>query len=194
MQVDWTKYKAEEVRSGSDQNGSRLFPQFAQDYHKVFQTDVCPNCKDFPVKFQNFLIKIKMSQEESNFKLKEKYDGLPLEFGSQVYVTNANITNENALKLLKNHPKGKDLFQTLPDNLDELIAGSGNTGNSTNSNPDKPTSIKIFEKDYSIEEVKSLFEKAEVKSNASSVNGLQKAFDAQSEEMKGKIKTLLAAK
>jgi len=190
MQVDWTKYKAEEIRSGTDQNGNRLFPQFAQDYHSVFQTDVCPNCKDFPVKVQNFLIKIKMSKEESNFKLKEKYDGLPLEFGSQVYVSNASITNENALKLLKTHPKGKDLFQTLPDNLDALLAGYGSAANTT---VDKPTTVKMFEKEYSIEDVKSLFEKAEVKSNASSVNGLQKAFDAQSDEVKEKIKTLLAA-
>ena len=131
-----------------------------------------------------------MSKEESKFQLKKTYEGIPLEFGSQIYVTNANITDKMALQLAKNHPRGKELVELLPENIDELLAGSGNAGNSGKSAA--PTTVKIFDKDYTPEEVKSLFEKAEIKSNASSINGLQKAFDKLSEENKTKIKTLLS--
>ena len=182
MSIDWTKYKAEDVKNGLDQNGNRLFSLFVQDYIKVFGVDVCPNCKDFPVKFQNYLNKTAMSKE-SKFQLKKMYEGLPLEFGSQVYVTNANITDENALQLIKNHPRGKELFEVLPDNVNELL-GAGNKS-------DKPAAVKMFDKDFSIEEVKSLFDKAGIKSNATSLNGLQKAFDGLSAENKKNIEDLL---
>ena len=187
---DWTKYKAEDVKNGLDENGNRLFSLFVQDHIKVFGIDVCPNCNDFPIKFQNFINKIKEMENKKpcEFQLKKMYEGIPTSFGSSKYVTNQNISDELAIELLQNHPRGNELFESLPKNVDELVSGNGNNS-ANNSNP---ATVKIFDKDLSVEEVKELFEKAEIKSNATSVNGLQKAFDKLSEEKKEKIKELLA--
>lgn len=188
--IDWSKYKAEEVKNGNDENGNRLFSLFVQDYIKIFKTDVCPNCNDFPVKFQNFINKVKEMENKNpcEFQLKKKYEGIPTSFGSQVYVTNENVSDELAIELLKNHPLGKELFETLPSNIDEVVAGS-----KSNTTSDKATTVNVFEKQLSIEEVKELFEKIGFKSNATSVNGLQKAIDEKlNEEQKEKIKGLLA--
>ena len=53
--------------------------------------------------------------EKSNtceYKLHEKYNNIPLGFGSSVYVNNGNITNEYAEILLKN--RGASLFASVP--------------------------------------------------------------------------------
>lgn len=52
-------------------------------------------------------------ENQSNYRLKEKYNGLPLEFGSSIYVTNANITDAYAKKLLKNY-KAESIFDVFP--------------------------------------------------------------------------------
>lgn len=113
--IDWKNYKADEVKSGFDENGNRLFSLFAQDYQKVFSSEICPTCNDFPAKFQNFLNKTIMSNTESKFKLKKMYDGIPLEFGSNIHVTNANLTDELALLLANKHPRGLELFEVYPE-------------------------------------------------------------------------------
>ncbi len=60
-------------------------------------------------------------KRENSFVLKLKYNGIPLKFGSPETVTNMNITADKALYLIKNHKRGKELFDKLPDNLDELL-------------------------------------------------------------------------
>ena len=57
--------------------------------------------------------------ELKEYQLKAKYNGIPLEFGSQTFVTNANITKEFAEKLLKTHPRGSDLFDVYKE-LEEI--------------------------------------------------------------------------
>lgn len=56
---------------------------------------------------------------DSGYILKAKYDGIPLGFGSPVLVTNANITKEYAEKLIKEHKRGADLFDKIPEETEE---------------------------------------------------------------------------
>lgn len=112
----WDKYQAVEVRTGTDQDGNRLIISFARDYKEVFGSDICPNCNGFDRKFNNFLNKTKLMTEKkkSRYVLKKMYQNIPLEFGSSLFLNNENMTDEYGAKLLKNHPRGKDLFDFLP--------------------------------------------------------------------------------
>lgn len=233
--IDWKNYKADEVKSGFDENGNRLFSLFAQDYQKVFSSEICPTCNDFPAKFQNFLNKTIMSNTESKFKLKKMYDGIPLEFGSNIHVTNANLTDELALQLANKHPRGLELFEVYPEgtvikknqdqenqnnqeenlNQDQQLKASDvetatgqveenttenassetetTTENVSDTNTDANTStLKVFEKDFPVEKVKSSLSEIGVKTNATTVAGIQKVLDGLSEENKEKLKNLIA--
>ena len=50
---------------------------------------------------------------KSDYRLKLKYEGIQLSFGSTIFVTNENITNEIGAKLLKE--KGEHLFDVIPE-------------------------------------------------------------------------------
>jgi hypothetical protein len=131
---DWKKYKAVEVLNEKDENGNRLLSEFARDYKSLFNSEICPNCNDFSLKFQKFIKTIqemKNKNQNSGYVLKKMYENIPLEFGSSIYVNNANLTDEYAETLLKKHPRGKDLFDVivekqsadndLPEDVQKLI-------------------------------------------------------------------------
>lgn len=118
---DWGKYKADEVLTGTDANGNRLISAFAKDYKRVFNQDICPTCKDFKDKFQKFLKKIQdmsnSDKKNTGFVLKKMYENIPLKFGSAIYVNNQNLTDDYAKELINNHPRGKELFDIIPENV-----------------------------------------------------------------------------
>lgn len=123
---DWNNYQSHQVKNDVDASGNRLISAFAKDYKSVFGLDICPNCNDFQIKFQNFLKQIdimsKSKSKNSGYVLKKKYQNIPLGFGSPIYVNNDNMTDEYAQRLLKNHPRGKDLFHHIPDRNDENLS------------------------------------------------------------------------
>ena len=49
----------------------------------------------------------------SPYRLRAKYENIPLEFGSHILVNNSNITTAYALKLLE-QPGGERFFAQLP--------------------------------------------------------------------------------
>ena len=51
---------------------------------------------------------------ETQYKLKPKYENIPLRFGSSVLVNNSNITEEYAKELLA-RPNGERFFAQLPE-------------------------------------------------------------------------------
>lgn len=115
---DWQKYTAVEVLKNKDENGNRLLSEFARDYKQIFNSEICPNCNDFNLKFQKFIKTIqemKNKNQNSGYILKKMYENIPLEFGSAIYVNNKNITDEYAKKLLKNHPRKEELFDHIPE-------------------------------------------------------------------------------
>lgn len=117
--TDWLKIDKAAIFTGKDENGNRYLSQFLKDYQDTFHPDMinagCLRClEDYYKTFIKHLST--MSKKESTgYQLKEKYNGIPLEFGSPVYVSNANLTDELAEKLLKRHPAGKDLFKVIPE-------------------------------------------------------------------------------
>lgn len=117
--MDWRKLDKAAIFTGKDENGNRYLSQFLKDYQDTFHPDMinagCSKClEDYYLTFTKYLST--MSKKESTgYKLKEKYNGIPLEFGSPVQVSNANLTDELAEKLIKKHPAGKDLFEVIPE-------------------------------------------------------------------------------
>lgn len=123
MNIDWGKYQAAEVLSGMNENGSRLLPFLAKDYKEKTGGEICPSCGSFNQKYNSFIQKYYIMKKDNEntcgFRLKPMYQNIPASFGSAVFVNNNNITDELALGLLKNHPRGKDLFDVIPENIEE---------------------------------------------------------------------------
>lgn len=119
---DWLKIDKVSIFKGKDENGNRYLTQFLIDYKKIFQPKEinagCERCLE--EYYQKIINHLQMGKTEntSGFVLKAKYNGIPLEFGSPVLVTNANITKEYGEKLLKNHQRGKELFDKIPEDFE----------------------------------------------------------------------------
>lgn len=118
--TDWTLLDKATIFTAKDEDGNRYLSEFMRDYMKMFpNTDPqagCSKCLD--EYYNNFIKKYKeMNNQVENttgYKLKEKYQNIPLEFGSGVLVNNQNITEEFAIKLLERE-NGENLFETLPE-------------------------------------------------------------------------------
>lgn len=116
----WLKIDKVTIFNGKDENGNRYLSQFLRDYKETFNPDIinagCDRClEDYYQKFIKYLST--MSNEKpknSGYVLREKYENMPLEFGSPILVNNSNLTDEMAEKMLKN-PKGKELFVKIPE-------------------------------------------------------------------------------
>ncbi|SOC79821.1 hypothetical protein SAMN06296241_1358 [Salinimicrobium sediminis] len=118
--MDWREIDKAAIFTGKDENGNRYLSQFLKDYKDTFHPDMinagCSKClEDYYQKFIKHLSTMSKKDTNSGYKLRAKYNGIPLEFGSPVQVSNANLTDELAQKLLKNHPAGEDLFETIPE-------------------------------------------------------------------------------
>lgn len=94
--------------------------QFLTDYKKEFNVEnVNPSCANCLQSYLNDFKKKYKVMNKSGYVLKEKYQGIQLEFGSSVMVNNTNITKEWAKNLIKNHPLGADLFDVIPSEKPE---------------------------------------------------------------------------
>jgi len=110
--IDWKKYDANFVRT-QIVDGQRLVLIFANDFKNKFNREICISCEsNFKTDFQKYINS--MDTKKSEYKLKAKYDGILLGFGKKGRLTNDNMNDKDALYLIKNHPKGKDLFEVFP--------------------------------------------------------------------------------
>lgn len=115
----WLKIDKATIFTGNDENGNRYLSQFLKDYQQTFNPDLinagCQRClEDYYHKFTKYLST--MSKDtKTEYKLKAKYEGIPLAFGSRTQVYNSNLTDEMAEELLKTHPRGKELFEVIPE-------------------------------------------------------------------------------
>lgn len=113
----WSKYQAEQVRIGKDENGQRLALLFSKDYELKFGEAInCLTCKEgFKNKFNKYLeIMSDKKKKAGQFLLKPRYNGISLGRFKRKVVTNDNITEEDAKHLILNHPKATELFYKLP--------------------------------------------------------------------------------
>lgn len=120
--TNWLSIEKETIFTGKDENGNRYLSRFLKEYQETFNPDMinagCSRClEDYYQKFTKYLLKMGTKvKTESGYVLKAKYNGIPLKFGSRKLVTNATITKEQGDYLLKNHKRGADLFDKVPDN------------------------------------------------------------------------------
>ena len=114
--MNWSEYSSEQVRTHKNSEGVRLALLFSQDYFNKFGKEItCLTCiGGFEKKFNEY-INSEMKAEDLKYKLKAKYNGIPLGFGKSGRAVNGKITKQQAEYLAKNHPKGKDLFEIFTE-------------------------------------------------------------------------------
>jgi len=119
--VDWLELDKVTILKEKDKYGNRYLNQFILEYKKVFQSDVinisCESClNNHYNKFIKHLEKMANSKDkQTKAVLLKKYEGIQLCFGSKEFITNATMTQKQAIYLLEKHPRGEKLFQVLPD-------------------------------------------------------------------------------
>jgi hypothetical protein len=95
---------------------------FLIDYKNEFSVEtVNASCQKCIVAYhREFIKKYTTMENTSNYKLHKKREGLQLEFGGSLFITNENITDRYAEKLIKRfkeiNPEFKmdDLFEKYP--------------------------------------------------------------------------------
>ena len=105
--LNWSEMNIEKVISGKTADNTSYLELFLQDYSREFNNTTlnasCKSClKDYLRKYK---LKYNKMENNSNYVLHEKRQGIPLGFGSSVFVTNNNITDAYAKKLVKKYKK-----------------------------------------------------------------------------------------
>lgn len=111
--MQWHKIDTGTIVSGVDVNGVPYLKKFLIDYKSEFNVEVvnasCQKCiknyhNEFKKKYGNM-------ENNSNYILHKKREGLPLDFGSSIRVNNRNITDEYAERLIKRFKKADENFK-----------------------------------------------------------------------------------
>lgn len=110
--MNWENKSIELIIGGNAPDGTRYLVEFLKDYASLTGEKTlnasCNNCiREYHRKYIQ-----KMKPSNCDYKLKDKYNGIPLGRGSSVLITNANITNDLGAELLKN--RGSHLFVKFP--------------------------------------------------------------------------------
>ena len=100
-QLNWLETEVNNIVSGVTADGVKYLELFLKDYTKEFNTKVNPSCNkciaDYLRKYKE---KFQAMENSSNYQLHKKREHLQLEFGSNIRVSNANITNKYAETLI----------------------------------------------------------------------------------------------
>jgi len=112
MTFDWTKIDTNTIIGGIAPDGSMYLKSFLIDYKTEFSVEVvnasCPKCiKDY---HNEFIKKYGNMENNSQYRLHPKREGLQLEFGSSIFVNNKNITDDYAEKLIKKYSELREDF------------------------------------------------------------------------------------
>lgn len=100
----WAKYTLEQIVSGKSADGSLLLEGFLKEYAKlegVSLSSLQPSCPTCLNRYYNeYILKHTIMKNKSQYKLHKRYNGISLGFGSQILLTNANLTDEYAEQLI----------------------------------------------------------------------------------------------
>lgn len=117
MSIQFEFLDANAVLSNVTPNGVRYLEIFLNEYEKLTgEKDINAGCDKCITNYLTTFKKLKFKMENKNkskYRLKEKYNNIPLEFGSNVFVNNNNLTDKYAQKLLKVYPK-EQIFEVYP--------------------------------------------------------------------------------
>lgn len=138
----WEDYNLENIIGGKTADNIPLLKLFLQDYSKLFHTSTlnasCQKClNDYLTNYKNKINKME-NPNTSQYRLKQKYNNIPLEFGSNIFVNNNNITDEYAEKLLERYNAEK-IFDVYPTIEIEVVEETTNeTTETTTENVEQP--------------------------------------------------------
>jgi hypothetical protein len=111
---NWEDFNLSDIIGGVTVDGVRYLKLFLIDYASIFSEVVNPSCsKCLNNYLHKYKTKFKKMESNSQYKLKNKYNGISLEFGSAIQVFNDTITDELAKKLLKSYDK-ELIFEKYP--------------------------------------------------------------------------------
>lgn len=126
------------IISGKADDGTRLLELFLQDYTKLFKAKVNPNCpkclKNYHTKYK---LKLHDMENECDYRLKKMFSGVPLKFGSNIFLTNKSLTNELAEEYIKIRKAKKPSFKAS-DVFDKYPAESIEVKEPVTVTPKKP--------------------------------------------------------
>ena len=121
----WLKYDKGSIFRDKSKGG--LLSQFLKDYKEKFGGSINPSCGKCLAKYYSDFINEysnKMENKEKHgFELKLKYNGIKSKTNGSP-CRNADLTVEQAIDLIENHPHGKDLFEKIPESYykkDEVV-------------------------------------------------------------------------
>lgn len=104
---NWAEYTLQGIVGAKNADGSSMLEEFLKDYANKFSVELSslqPSCNNCLTKYYNdYISTLKDMNTNCNYKLLPKFHGIPLEFGSSVFLTNANLTNEYAEKLISRY-------------------------------------------------------------------------------------------
>jgi hypothetical protein len=105
-----------------DKTRGGLLVNFLKDYKQEFGGSIIAGCmKCLESYHYEFTKKYIMEQVEKthDFELKQKYNGIQLGANGDPR-RNGEMTEAQAIELLKKHPAGKDLFEVIPKSYYEV--------------------------------------------------------------------------
>lgn len=112
----------------------RKLQRLALYYEQIFGVEVCVGCGG-DKKFEQFYYKLKEkgvtameNKQDSAFKFKKGISGVPMDFGSNKFLTPTNLTDADAIEFLSINPKRISLFAAFPSDWEAKVAEFKATG------------------------------------------------------------------
>ncbi|WP_396195929.1 hypothetical protein [Flavobacterium sp.] len=124
----WHEMNVESIIGGKTSDNVSLLKLFLIDYKlEFFVETVNAACQKCIVSYhKEFIKKYRKMENKSQYLLHKKREGLQLEFGGSLLITNENITDRYAEKLIKRFKdlnkdfKLEDLFEVYPTEIKEV--------------------------------------------------------------------------
>lgn len=188
------------IVSGKD-NGVPYLKYLFEIHFKLFG-ETCSHCT---TKYPGYIKKIKnlnpkniMSKEVKTselFRLNEMTT-IPVR-GTTIVYSNANLTDEIAIKLLAENPNRKILFAKLPTDVDERIEAYKNAEPvaATSEEGKKEATAEVVvigDKHLTVEQAVALLEKLNLKTKATTVAGVGKFITGLTDDQKAELINLSA--
>ena len=109
---NWIEIGIDSILTNKDSEGVRYLQHFLKDYSQLTSTQVNAGCNKCIAKYYNNYINLLSDMEnDCEYRLHKKREGIPLAFGSNIRVTNRNITNDYADVLIKKYKAISKEFQ-----------------------------------------------------------------------------------
>ena len=101
---NWLQIGIDSILTSKDGEGVRYLQHFLKDYTTLTGEHVNAGCNKCIVKYYNNYVNLISDMEnDCKYKLHKKREGLALSFGSNIKVSNRNITDQYAEKLIERY-------------------------------------------------------------------------------------------